>query len=171
MLRLGPALGWYAMALVDTLGDLPADQTGRSDMLTILTGLAAGLKANQDAKTGLWYQVVDQGSKSDNWLESSGSGMFVYALKVAVNRGYIDSSYSAVADSGWKGLQTKVTTDSSGSPTITGAVQAWACRTTTPAMSARARARTPPTACAPSCWQRPKWKRASVRIFPQKAAR
>jgi unsaturated rhamnogalacturonyl hydrolase len=65
---------------------------------------------------------VDQGSKSDNWLESSGSGMFVYALKVAVNRGYIDSSYSAVADSGWKGLQTKVTTDSSGSPTITGAV-------------------------------------------------
>jgi len=70
-------------------------------------------------RPGFWYQVVDQGSKSDNWLESSGSGMFVYALKVAVNRGYIDSSYSAVADSGWKGLQTKVTTDSSGSPTIT----------------------------------------------------
>jgi unsaturated rhamnogalacturonyl hydrolase len=118
----GRALGWYAMALVDTLGDLPANQTGRSDMLTILNGLAAGLKANQDAKTGLWYQVVDQGSKSDNWVESSGSGMFVYALKVAVNRGYIDSSYSAVADKGWTGLQTKVTTDSSGSPTITGAV-------------------------------------------------
>jgi unsaturated rhamnogalacturonyl hydrolase len=118
----GRALGWYAMALVDTLGDLPANQTGRSDMLTILTSLAAGLKANQDAKTGLWYQVVDQGSKSDNWVESSGSGMFVYALKVAVNRGYIDSSYSAVADKGWAGLQTKVTTDSSGSPTITGAV-------------------------------------------------
>lgn len=119
----GRAVGWYVMALVDTLGDLPADQTGRSDLLSILTGLAAGLKATQDAKTGLWYQVVDQGSKSDNFLETSGSGMFVYALKVAVNRGYVDTSYSAVADSGWKGLQTKVTTDTSGAPTITGAVQ------------------------------------------------
>jgi rhamnogalacturonyl hydrolase YesR len=65
---------------------------------------------------------MDQGSKTDNWTETSGSGMFVYALKVAVNRGYIDSSYSAVADSGWKGLQTKVTTDASGTPSITGAV-------------------------------------------------
>jgi unsaturated rhamnogalacturonyl hydrolase len=90
-------------------------------MLTILTSLAAGLKANQDASTGLWYQVVDQGSKSDNWTETSASGMFVYALKVAVNRGYIDSSYSAVADKGWTGLQTKVTTDSIG-PVINGAV-------------------------------------------------
>jgi unsaturated rhamnogalacturonyl hydrolase len=116
------AMGWYAMALVDTLGDLPASQTGRSDLLTILTGVAAGLKTTQDAKTGLWYQVMDQGSKTDNWTETSGSGMFVYALKVAVNRGYIDSSYSAVADSGWKGLQTKVTTDASGTPSITGAV-------------------------------------------------
>jgi unsaturated rhamnogalacturonyl hydrolase len=85
--------------------------------------VAAGLKATQDAKTGLWYQVMDQGSKTDNWTETSASGMFVYALKVAVNRGYIDSSYSAVADSGWKGLQTKVTTDASGAPSITGAVQ------------------------------------------------
>ena len=116
------AMGWYAMALVDTLGDLPASQTGRSDLMTILTGVAAGLKTTQDAKTGLWYQVMDQGSKTDNWTETSGSGMFVYALKVAVNRGYIDSSYSAVADSGWKGLQTKVTTDASGTPSITGAV-------------------------------------------------
>jgi unsaturated rhamnogalacturonyl hydrolase len=117
----GRALGWYAMSLVDTLGDLPANQTGRAEMLTILTSLAAGLKANQDASTGLWYQVVDQGSKSDNWTETSASGMFVYALKVAVNRGYIDSSYSAVADKGWTGLQTKVTTDSIG-PVINGAV-------------------------------------------------
>jgi unsaturated rhamnogalacturonyl hydrolase len=119
----GRAMGWYAMALVDTLGDLPANQTGRSDLLSILTGVAAGLKATQDAKTGLWFQVMDQGSKTDNWTETSASGMIVYALKVAVNRGYIDASYSSVADSGWTGLQTKVTTDAAGVPTITGAVQ------------------------------------------------
>ena len=125
----GRALGWYAMAIVDTLDDLPSSQTGRSDMLSVLASLANGLKNTQDATTGLWYQVVDQGSKSDDWLETSGSGMFVYALKVAVARGYLDSSYLAVAQSGWKGLQTKVTTDSSGLPTINGAVQGMGVQT------------------------------------------
>jgi unsaturated rhamnogalacturonyl hydrolase len=43
-------------------------------------------------------------------------------LKTAVNRGYIDSSYLTVANKGWQGLQTKITTDASGSPTITDAV-------------------------------------------------
>ena len=120
----GRAVGWYAMALVDTLADLPADQAGRSDMLAILTSLAAGLKATQDPSTGLWYQVLDQGSQSDDWLESSATGIFVYTLKVAVNRGYLDSSYLSVAESGWKGLQTKVTTDATaGLITITDAVE------------------------------------------------
>ncbi len=126
----GRAMGWYAMALVDTLGDLPATQSGRADMLTILGSLATGLESTQDKSTGLWYQVVDQGSKSDNWLETSASGMFVYALKVAVDRGYIDSSYLAVASRGWQGLQAKVTTDSSGLPTINGAVQGMGVQTT-----------------------------------------
>ena len=96
----GRALGWYAMALVDLLPDLPAGAQ-HDQLLAILQGLAIGLKNTQDATTGLWYQVVDQGSKTDDWLETSGSGMFVYTLKVAVNRGYIDSSYLTVANKGW----------------------------------------------------------------------
>ena len=118
----GRALGWYAMALVDMLPDMPAG-TNRDQMLSILAGIATALKANQDSATGLWYQVVDQGTRSGNWIESSGSGMFVYALKMAVNRGYIDASYLTVANRGWTGLQTKVTTDANGVPSITGAVQ------------------------------------------------
>jgi unsaturated rhamnogalacturonyl hydrolase len=62
-------------------------------------------------------------SMSTNWLESSGSGMFVYALKVAVNRGYIDSSYLTVANKGWQGMMSKVTMDAQGTPSITGAVK------------------------------------------------
>ena len=115
----GRALGWYAMSLVDLLPDLPAG-TQRDQLLAILQGLAMGLKNTQDATTGLWYQVVDQGSMSTNWLESSGSGMFVYALKVGVARGYLDSSYTAVAQKGWQGMMSKVTTTT---PSITGAVK------------------------------------------------
>jgi len=57
---------------------------------------------------------------SNDWLESSGSGMFVYALKVGVARGYLDSSYTAVAQKGWQGMMSKVTTTT---PSITGAVK------------------------------------------------
>ena len=126
----GRAMGWYAMALVDMLDDLPTNQAGRSQMLTSLASMAAGIKSTQDPATGLWYQVVDQGSKSDDWLETSGSGMFVYALKVGVARGYIDASYLTVANSGWQGLKTKVTNLSSGTPSINGAVQGMSVQTT-----------------------------------------
>ena len=118
----GRALGWYAMSLVDLIPDLPAG-TQRDQMVTILQGLAMGLKNTQDATTGLWYQVVDQGSMTNNWLESSGSGMFVYALKVGVNRGYLDASYLTVANKGWQGMMTKVTNSAGTMPSITGAVK------------------------------------------------
>jgi len=116
------ALGWYTMALVDMLPDLPAG-ANHDSLLAILTGIAAALKKDQDPVTGLWFEVVDAGSMSTDWVETSGSAMFVYALKVGVNRGYLDSSYLAVANKGWQGLQAKVTTDSGGLPTITDAVQ------------------------------------------------
>ena len=116
------ALGWYVMAVVDMLPDLPAG-ANRDSLLSILSGIAAGLKAAQDPATGLWFEVVDQGSHSDDWVETSGSGMFVYALKVAVDRGFIDASYLSVATRGWQGLQTKLTVDSAGLASISGAVQ------------------------------------------------
>lgn len=118
----GRALGWYTMAVVDMLDVLPNPLGGRTELLSILSGIAAALEANQDATTGLWRQVVDMGGRSDDFLESSATGMFVYALKVAVNHGYLDARYLAVTNRGWQGLQEKVTMDASG-PSITGAVQ------------------------------------------------
>ena len=118
----GRALGWYAMALVDLLPDLPAG-TQHDQLLAILQGLAMGLKNTQDATTGpLVSRSSIRAARRDNWLETSGSGMFVYALKVAVNRGYIDSSYLTVANKGWQGMMSKVT-DATGTPSITGAVK------------------------------------------------
>jgi unsaturated rhamnogalacturonyl hydrolase len=118
----GRALGWYAMSLVDNLPDLPDATSGKSELLAVLAKLAAGIEKYQDASTGLWYQVVDKGSMSDDFLETSGSGMFVYALSAGVTRGLIDTHYADVAAKGFAGLQTKVTTDTQGRPSITGAV-------------------------------------------------
>lgn len=100
----GRAMGWYSMALVDVLDFLPEDHFRRSDVIAILQRLATAIANFQDVETGLWYQVVDQGGKEGNYLESSASCMFVYALTKAVTKGYIDSKFLNIAKRGYQGI-------------------------------------------------------------------
>jgi unsaturated rhamnogalacturonyl hydrolase len=100
----GRAMGWYMMALVDSLDYYPADDPGRKQLIAILNEEAAALVRMQDAKTGLWYEVLDKGAAKGNYLESSGSCMFVYALAKGVRRGYLPERYLAAADRGYKGI-------------------------------------------------------------------
>ncbi len=115
-------MGWYTVALVELLRDLPKDHPQYGPIVTILQKAAAGLKATQDPTSGLWYQVLDRRDHPDNWPETSGSAMFVYALQSAVNQGYLDSSYAAIARKGWDGLQTKLKLDGK-FPAVSGAVE------------------------------------------------
>jgi unsaturated rhamnogalacturonyl hydrolase len=103
----GRAMGWYMMALVDTLDYYPADDAGRKQLITILGEEAAALVRVQDAKTGLWYEVLDKGGAKGNYVESSGSSMFVYALAKGVRRGYLPEHYLTNAERGYKGILEK----------------------------------------------------------------
>ncbi|RAV30396.1 glycoside hydrolase family 88/105 protein [Sinomicrobium soli] len=98
------ALGWYAMALVDVLDYFPEDHPSRKDMVGYLNRLAAALAEYQDKESGLWYQVTDMGGKEDNYLEASGSCMFIYSLAKGVRKGYLPESYSEVARKGYQGV-------------------------------------------------------------------
>ena len=100
----GRSIGWFAMSLVDVLDYLPEDHPGRKEVIEVVNKVAAGVKKYQDKKTGAWYQVVDQGSREGNYIESSASSMFVYFFYKAVRKGYLDKSYLKVADKGYEGL-------------------------------------------------------------------
>lgn len=100
----GRALGWYAMAFVDALEFIPEHEAGRDSMLVVLNNVATQIKRLQDAKTGLWYQVLDKSGEPGNYLESSCSAMFVYSLFKGVRKGYIDKSYLQVAIKGYEGI-------------------------------------------------------------------
>lgn len=97
------AMGWYAMALIDTIEVLPADYIGREDLQVILRRLVDALIPYQH-ETGLWYQVTDQGSREGNYLEASGSSMFVYSIAKGVRLGVLSESYRDVAEKGYQGL-------------------------------------------------------------------
>ncbi len=100
----GRAVGWYAMALVDVLDYLPATHAGHDSLVNILQRLAVGIKKSQEPKTGAWFQVMDKGDSTGNYVESSGSCMFVYALAKGVRMGYLDASYLDVAKTGHDAL-------------------------------------------------------------------
>jgi len=103
----GRAVGWYAMALVDTLDHFPEHHPQRAALLAILKRLATAVERYQDPKSGLWYQVLDKGDAKGNYLEASAACMFVYALAKAVRQGYLPAAYLAVARKGYQGITTQ----------------------------------------------------------------
>jgi unsaturated rhamnogalacturonyl hydrolase len=100
----GRAMGWYGMALVDTLDYFPKTHPKRNELIAILNRLAVAVAKYQDPKTGLWYQVVDKSGAKGNYFESSAAAMFVYALAKGVHQKYLPASYLKVAQKGYRGM-------------------------------------------------------------------
>jgi unsaturated rhamnogalacturonyl hydrolase len=98
------AMGWHMMALVDTLSYYPEGTIGQRLLIVALEKDAAAITRYQDRTTGLWYQVLDKGGENINYLESSASCMFVYALAKGVRQGYLPQRYLSNAERGYKGI-------------------------------------------------------------------
>ena len=101
----GRAMGWYAMALLDVLEHFPKDHPRRRELVDILNREAAAIEKYQDAKSGVWWDIVDLGGREKNYHESSASAMFVYALARGVHEGYLPERYVRVATRGWDGIK------------------------------------------------------------------
>jgi len=97
------AMGWYGMAIVDVLDFLPENHPGRARLISYLNSYAESL-TNYQHKSGLWYQVLDQGDRKGNYLEASGTAMFTYAFAKGVHKGYLPEKYLAVAEKAYNGM-------------------------------------------------------------------
>lgn len=111
----GRSLGWYSLALAEFIDLLPADASGREQLMREQCAFIDSLIRYQDADSGLWYQVVDKGERPDNWLETSCSSLFVYTIASAVRQGVVQGSqYEKAAIRGYEGLVRRMKTDSAG---------------------------------------------------------
>jgi len=114
------AMGWYVMAIVDVLDYLPANHPDRAALVEILKNVSDALIKVQDKESGIWYQVLDMGGSEGNYLEASGSAMFIYAMAKGANKGYLDKSYFEIAGKSFDGMiKTLVTTGADGMPVLT----------------------------------------------------
>ena len=119
----GRAMGWYAMALVETLDYFPQNHPQRKELIAILNRLVQAVTKVQDPRSGLWYQVVDKGNEKGNYLEASASCMFVYAIAKGVRNGYLPARHLKVANKGWSGiLKQFIRTDANGQLNLEGTV-------------------------------------------------
>ncbi len=100
----GRAVGWYAMALVDTLDFFPTNHPARKDILATFQKLSRGVLRHQDPASGVWWQIMDQGHRPGNYLEATASAMFVYALAKGVNKHYLAPDCVPAILKGYQGI-------------------------------------------------------------------
>lgn len=85
----GRGLGWYTVALVETLELLGEGAEGRDKLLEILNHIFKTLPRYADKQTGMWYQVLDCPEREGNYQESTCSIMFIYAQLKGARLGYL----------------------------------------------------------------------------------
>jgi unsaturated rhamnogalacturonyl hydrolase len=117
----GRAMGWYAMAIVDVLDFMPPSHQARDRIVAIFQRMIHSLTRVQDATTGLWYQILDQGGREGNYTEASASCMFVYAIAKGIRKGYLGPECLEVAQKGYAGIiEHLVEVDEDGQVNLTG---------------------------------------------------
>ncbi|MDA3879247.1 MAG: glycoside hydrolase family 88 protein [Prolixibacteraceae bacterium] len=113
------AMGWYVMALVDVLDYLPIDHPDRQDVIDILNKTIDALLKVRDEESGCWYQVLDHGGQEGNYLEGSGTAMYIYAMAKGANKGYLDKSYLETANNAFDDMvKTFIITDDDKLPSM-----------------------------------------------------
>lgn len=100
----GRSIGWFMMAMVDVLDSYPENQKSKNEILKMFQELSSALLKFRDDKTKLWYQVIDQGNREGNYIETSSSAMFIYSFAKGYNKGYLDESYLNIAKESYKYL-------------------------------------------------------------------
>ena len=100
------SIGWFAVALADLLEILPEGED-REKLGKIFAELMEGAARYADEETGLYWQVVDQGGREGNYLETSGSSMLAYAMLKGVRLGAMEKEYAAKGQKTFRGIVEK----------------------------------------------------------------
>lgn len=113
------AMGWYTLAIIDILDYLPENHPDRKELIKILQSTCDALLKVRDPKSGIWYQVLNQGGREGNYLEGSGSAMYTYVFAKGARLGYLDKKYRKIANSAFNGiLKELITVDKNGMVTM-----------------------------------------------------
>lgn len=114
------ALGWYSMALLDTLYKADASYGEEYEKLKqIFMDLMDSMLKFQD-ESGMWYQVVNLGGKEKNYLETSGSAIMAYSLLKGTRLGFLPEKYREYGKKAFDGICEKYLSTEEGKMSLGG---------------------------------------------------
>ncbi len=103
------AMGWFCVALVDIIEYID-DENAKKELTAIFSEVIEGISKYADPETGMYYQVIDQGNREGNYLETSGSSMIAYAMMKGARLGVIDKKYAEMGKKTFDGICQKYLT-------------------------------------------------------------
>ncbi len=89
------AIGWYSMALLDTLSKCEPGEEYRAEyenLKKVFVQLMDDMLRFQD-ESGMWYQLPALAGRTPNYLETSGSAIMAYSLLKGVRLGFLPEQY------------------------------------------------------------------------------
>lgn len=97
----GRGNGWVAAGMAELLRSLPKNHPRRARILEGYRKMMASLLKYQ-GEDGLWRQLIDH---PEAWAETSGTGMFTFAMITGVKEGWLPrKTYGPAARRAWLGL-------------------------------------------------------------------
>ena len=103
------AIGWYSMALLDTLSKCDPVDGYEEEYKTLkqtFVELIDSMLKFQD-ESGMWYQLPALGDKEPNYLETSGSAIMAYSLLKGVRLNFLPESYREYGIRAFQGISDK----------------------------------------------------------------
>lgn len=98
-------MGWYSLVVPELLAVLPESHPAYGEIKSIYLKMAKGLKEWQDKNTGGWFMVVDKGTNPLNFIDPSGTAMFVYSIRRGIDLNLLaEKDYGQVSRRGYEAL-------------------------------------------------------------------
>ena len=109
------SVGWYTVGLVDAIGYMPDSAKAQKDkLIAIFKDTIEGLEQYIDKDKKMFWQVVDQGGREGNYLETSGSAMIAYAMMKGARLGVVDKRFAKVGEEVFNGICKQYLTETDG---------------------------------------------------------
>ena len=100
------SIGWYTVAMIDIIEVLD-DENAKAEVASIFVELMNSVINYRDEESKMYYQVVDQGNREGNYLETSGSSMLAYAMLKGARLGVLDSKFATYGKETFDGICSK----------------------------------------------------------------
>lgn len=97
----GRGNGWTLVGITETLLCLPENHPNRPGLMKAYTRQVEALVRYQHSG-GMWHQIIDM---PEYYLESSGTGMFIYAIATGIVQGWLPANpYREIVERAWRAL-------------------------------------------------------------------